>query len=117
MRVDVEAKESEAFGVVPARVTEQWRTEERQSKVSHQAELLPCLLALAAQQKKLRGRHALLSVDNDAVRAVLVKGCDHQQRLCQDSVAIVGSCRIAPDLHLGGARSFSREPSGWPVLR
>ena len=69
------AEGRETFGgLVPPSVVEAWRRERGTTKVIHQAELYPALLALRQWGGTLEGRRLILFVDNEPARAALVKG-------------------------------------------
>ena len=61
-------------GLVPPSVVEAWRRAIGTTKVIHQAELYPALLALQQWESLLTERRMILFVDNEPARSALVKG-------------------------------------------
>ena len=59
---------------VSAELVEAWKCENGVSKVIHQAELLPVVVALSTWGAAVNGRRVIAFVDSDAARAALVNG-------------------------------------------
>ena len=55
-------------------MVEEWRKMNAKSKVIHQAELLPILVALMTWQDVMAGRRISIFVDSDAARSAVIKG-------------------------------------------
>ncbi len=73
--LDQETGAREAWGgCVEPVVVNGWKTADGTEKVIHQAEVLPCVLAVTAWRQHLHQRRALIFVDNDGARGALVKG-------------------------------------------
>ena len=61
-------------GKVPGDVVESWRAAAGTTRVIHQAELYPILVATRLWRERLAGRRVLVFVDNEPARAALIKG-------------------------------------------
>ena len=59
---------------MPARRVDEWRRAAGTTKVIHQAELQPVLVALRQWAAAFRDRRVIVFVDNDPARIALVKG-------------------------------------------
>ena len=61
-------------GRVPQHIVERWRRIGGHTKVIHQAEILPAVIAVDQWGAQARDRRVILFVDNEAARAALIKG-------------------------------------------
>ena len=68
------AKREYFGGKVQQEVIEEWKAAGGKSKVIHQAELLPAVLAIKMWGEAVAGRRVILYVDNDTALSALVKG-------------------------------------------
>ena len=61
-------------GPVEDDVVVRWQERSAKTRVIHQAELLPCAVAVVLWGSRMRNRRILVFIDNDAARAALVAG-------------------------------------------
>ena len=65
----------QGFGCgVEEAVVADWKKMNAKTRVIHQAELLPILVAMVTWQEVMAGRRIIVFVDNDAARSAVIKG-------------------------------------------
>ena len=61
-------------GMIRSSLVDEWKKKSGKTRVIHQAETYPALLAIKIWRKELHGRRVILFVDNDAAKEAIVKG-------------------------------------------